>query len=154
MSFYHTVDGFCTYTLFVVFSYCWCNPSAQTKHSLCVHVIYSVSSQRWCCETNAVTVCARYLLCFLTALVLSDKCSHCTCTIFALFPHNVGIVKRKLSLYMLVMCFKLVLLDKPVTVCARYLLCPLTTLVYLVGSYEGSRTLSFVPPLPRRIDCV
>ena len=34
---------------------------------------------------------------------------------------------------MLVMCFKLVLLDKPVTVCARYLLCPLTTLVYLVG---------------------
>ena len=114
--------------------------AVRQMQSLCVHVIYSVSSQRWCCETNAVTVCARYLLCFLAALVLSDKCSHCTCTIFALFPHNVGIVKRKLSLYMHVMCFKLVLLDKPVTVCARYLLCPLTTLVYLVGPYEGSRT--------------
>ena len=47
--------------------------AVRQMQSLCVHVIYSVSSQRWCCEANAVTVCARYLLCFLTKLVLLNE---------------------------------------------------------------------------------
>ena len=118
----------------------WCSLSDQAQQSLYVHVTCSVSSQRWCCETNAVTVCARYLLCFLTTLVLWDKCSHCVCTLFTLFAHNVGAVRQmqslrvhviysvssqrwccwmKLSLYVHVFCSKLVLSDKPVSVCAR-----------------------------------
>ena len=71
--------------------------------TLAVSVCSAVSSQRWCCHTNAVTVRARYLPCFLTTLVLSKeavsvsprylpcflttlvlshKCSQCTCTLF------------------------------------------------------------------------
>jgi len=113
--------------------------------------------------TLAVYVCARYLPCVMTTLVLSDKCSHCTCTLSALFsnnlgavkrsclcvhtllglfPHNVGAVTQMQSMYMHAICSTLVLSenqflyvhviccplttlvlsDKPVTVCARYLL--------------------------------
>ena len=116
----------------------WCSLSDQAQQSLYVHVTCSVSSQRWCSEANAVTVCARYLLCFLTTLVLWDKCSHCMCTLLALFLHSVGAVQWSClcmctsfvpswycqinqSLYVHVICSKLVLSDKPVSVCARHL---------------------------------
>ena len=76
---------------------------SQHRRSLYVRVICPVKSQRWCFQTNAVTVrarylpcfltplvlskeavsvCAHYLTCFLTTLVLSHKCSQCTCTLF------------------------------------------------------------------------
>ena len=92
--------------------------------------------------TLAVSVCARYLPCNITTLVLSDKCSHCTCTLsalfsktlgavkgsclcvctlFALFPHNVGAVTQMQSMYMHAICSRLVLSDKPVSVCEQYL---------------------------------
>ena len=51
----------------------WCSLSDQGQQSLYVRVTCSVSSQHLCCETNAVTVCARYLLCFLTTLVLLNE---------------------------------------------------------------------------------
>ena len=90
---------------------------------------YAVFSQRWRSQyvsvicsflttfvlplksDEAVSVCARNLLCSLTTLVLSDK-PVCVC-----------------ARYLLCSLTTLVLSDKPVSVCARYLLCPLTTLV-------------------------
>ena len=64
----------------------WC---CQINQSLYVQVNLYVLAKRWCCPDKPVSVCARYLLCPLTTLVLSHK---------------------------------------PVSVCARYLLCPLTML--------------------------
>ena len=119
---------------------------SQHWRSLYVHVICPVSSRRWCFQTNAVTVrarylpcflttlvlskeavsvSARYLTCFLTTLVLSHKCSQCTCTLFV--PSWCCQINQ--SLYVHSICSKLVLSDKPVSVCAYYLLCPLTTLL-------------------------
>ena len=46
----------------------WCSLSDQGQQSLYVHVT----------------------CCFLTTLVLWDKCSHCVYTLFTLFPHSVG----------------------------------------------------------------
>ena len=130
--------------------YCF---SPQHWRSLYVRAICPVSSQPWCFQTNAVTVrarylpcflttlmlskeavsvCARHLPCFLTTLVLSHKCSQCTCTLFvpswccqinqSLYVHSIC---SKLSLYAHVICSALttlVLSDKPVSLCARYLL--------------------------------
>ena len=136
---------------------------SQHWRSLYVHVICPVSSQRWCCHTNAVTVrarylpcflttlvlskeavsvCARYLTCFLTTLVLSHKCSQCTCTLFvpswccqinqSLYVHIICCVLSQrcycqTSQFLCPPCLlcpltTLVLSDKPVSVCARYLL--------------------------------
>ena len=140
----------------------WC--CGRDQQSVCIHDVewlYFVFF--FPLTTLAVYVCARYLPCFITTLVLSDKCSHCTCTLsalfsnnlgavkgsclcvctlFALFPHNVGAVTQMQSVYMHAICSRLVLSenqflyvhviccplttlvlsDKPVTVCARYLL--------------------------------
>ena len=115
---------------------------AQYWRSLYARVICPVSSQRWCFQTNAVTVrarylpcflttlvlskeavsvCARYLPCFFATLVLSHKCSQCTCALFV--PSWCCQINQ--SLYVHVICCPLttlVLSYKPVTVCARYLL--------------------------------
>ena len=101
----------------------------------------------------------RVICSFLTTLVQSHKCSHCTCTLSALFCRNDGAVKGSClyvhvicsffsqpwccetnamylhaissqrwccqinqSVYVHVICSKLVLSDKPVCVCALYLL--------------------------------
>ena len=95
---------------------------SQHRRSLYVRVICPVTSQRWCCHTNAVTVRARYLPCFLTTLVLSKeavsvsprylpcflttlvlshKCSQCTCTLFVpswccQINHAVSVCARRL----------------------------------------------------------
>ena len=146
---------------------------------------YAVFSQRWRSQyvsvicsflttfvlplrsDEAVSVCARYLLCPLTTLVLSDKpvsvCKRyllCPLTTLVLSNKPVSVCARYFfpnwccqinqsqyvnvicyvfsqswccqinqSLYVYFICSKFVLSDKPVSVCARYLLCPLTTLV-------------------------
>ena len=115
--------------------YCF---SPQHWRSLYVRAICPVSSQPWCFQTNAVTVrarylpcflttlmlskeavsvCARHLPCFLTTLVLSHKCSQCTCTLFV--PSWCCQINQ--SLYVHSICSKLVLSDKPVSVCEQYL---------------------------------
>ena len=124
------LQSLCVHFIYSVCSQRWC---CETNAVTVCARIYSVCSQRWCCETNAVTVCARYLLCLLTTLVLRDKCSHCVCTLFTLFAHNVGAVRQLQSLCVHVIysvcshrwCCE----TNAVTVCARYLLCFLTTLV-------------------------
>ena len=119
-----------------VYKRCCCGRDQQ---SVCIHDV------KWLFfppTTLAVSVCARYLPCLITTLVLSDKCSHgtctlsslfsnnvgavkgsclCVCTLFALFLRNVGAVTQMQSMYMHTLCSKLVLSDKPVSVCARHL---------------------------------
>ena len=66
--------------------------------------LFVVSSQRWRCHTNAVTVRARYLPCFVATLVLyvhviCPVLSQRWCCMCTLFPQGVGPV-RKTSLCM------------------------------------------------------
>ena len=126
----------------------WC--CGIDQQSVCIHDVKWLYCVCFSLTTLAVSVCSRYLTCFITTLVLSHKCSHCTCTLsalfsnnlgavkgsclcvctlFDLFPHNFSAVTQMQSMYMHAICSKLVLSDKPVSVCAYYLLCPLTTLL-------------------------
>ena len=113
--------------------------------------LFVVSSQRWRCHTNAVTVRARYLPCFVATLVLyvhavSSRRWSCQKN-QSLYVHVISSrrwsCQKNQSLYVHVICSKLVLRktslcmytlfvpswcsDKPVS--ASYFLCPHTTLV-------------------------
>ena len=107
--------------------------------------LFVVSSQRWRCHTNAVTVRARYLPCFVATLVLyvhavSSRRWSCQKN-QSLYVHVISSrrwsCQKNQSLYVHVICSKLVLRktslcmytlfvpswcsDKPVSVYARYL---------------------------------
>ena len=101
----------------------WC--CGIDQQSVCIHNVKWLYCVCFSLTTLAVSVCSRYLTSFLTTLVLSHKCSQCTCTLFV--PSWCCQINQ--SLYVHSICSKLVLSDKPVSVCAYYLLCPLTTLL-------------------------
>ena len=116
----------------------WC--CGIDQQSVCIHNVKWLYCVCFSLTTLAVSVCSRYLPCFITTLVLSHKCSHCTCTLsalfsnnlgavkgsclcvctlFDLFPHNVSAVTQMQSMYMHAICSKLVLSDNPCSICVR-----------------------------------
>ena len=63
------------------------------RSSHCMCTLLALFPHNFGAVRQMQSLCARYLLCFLTTLVLWDKCSHCVCTLFTLFPHSVGAVE-------------------------------------------------------------
>ena len=83
--------------------------------------LFVVSSQRWCSHTNAVTVPARYLPCFVATIVLSKEAVS-VCARYLLFFLTTLVLWDKCNVRARYFLTALVLSDKPVCVCARYLL--------------------------------